>query len=605
MTSKNTSTGTIPTELDAQRAYIQRNLAEGFDFDLMVADAFVRGIRDLGYRSTATALDELIDNSNQAGATKVAVAFAYGSSDAKPTHIAVIDNGHGMDPDMIRLAVRWGGTHRENDRAGFGRYGYGLPSASVGQGRRFTVYSATADGKLFSVTLDVDDISDGKYNRDGRAMVPEVKPAKLPQWVQEKIEEQFGGLTHGTIVVIEKLDRLTWKTATALERNLLEHFGLTYRNFLRELTIVVNGTRVEPVDPLFLTPGCRYYDLDDERAVAYDPGAFDVKDANTGKPLGTVKVRFAYMPLKFLSREGKIGSKNARFNVRDANNGIIVLRQGRQIDVITRTPFTTIRNTDRYWCVEVDFPATLDEEFHVTTSKQQIVLSERMWELLKQNGGVNNSIQTMRRRYEREAAELRARLAAAKEEKRASEQAMEEAAKFKTKKPGRDMEQRRRKAGEALGREVQRRAEQSGVAVEEVERELVAEIEGRPYKVAEETLPGAPFFRVEQCGGQRVIYLNTAHRFYTDVYASPYSTPYMRSALEVLLFVIGECELDSNEERQLFYGAERAEWSNRLQVAIDLLKVAVGAEDAEAEADEWTQAEAEVAKNEEPVKSPA
>src|SRR3990170_1943701 len=77
MTSKNTTTISGSSELEAQRAYIERKLADGFDFNLMVADAFVRGIRDLGYRSTATALDELIDNSNQAGATKVAIAFAY------------------------------------------------------------------------------------------------------------------------------------------------------------------------------------------------------------------------------------------------------------------------------------------------------------------------------------------------------------------------------------------------------------------------------------------------------------------------------------------------------------------------------------------------
>lgn len=581
------------TELDAQRAYIEKKVAEGFDFNLIVADAFLRGIRDLGYRSTATALDELIDNSEQAGATKVTVAFAYGQSDKKPTHIAVIDDGHGMDPEMVRMSVVWGGTHRENDRRGFGRYGYGLPSACVSQGRRFTVYSATGGGNFSSVTLDVDDIGAGKLNRNGRVVVPEAAAAELPAWVQEEIAEHYGSLDHGTVVVITKLDRLSWKTADALERNLLHHFGLTYRNFLRDLTIVVNGVTVDLIDPLFLTPGGRHYGEDGDRAEALDPLAFDVRDADSGQALGTIRVRFAYMPPSFLKVDGKRGSTNARFNIRKENSGIIVMRQGRQIDVITRTPFITIQSNDRYWGVEVDFPATLDEEFRVTTSKQQVVLSDRIWELLKQHG-VFAAIQSFRARYEREAAELRAH-DAEEAAKRASEQAMEEAAKFKTSRPGGDPEDRRRRAEEAFGREAERRAAESGVPLEIVERELESEIAGQPYKLEEESLQGAPFFRPEQRGGQRVVHLNTAHRFYTDLYAGRGTTPELRSALEVLLFVIGECELDANDDRRQFYEGERNEWSIRLNRALDRLKTKSGAEDASAAAIEYAEAAQEIA----------
>ena len=75
---------------------------KGFDFSLMVADAFVRGIRDIGYKSTATALDELIDNSIQAGATNIHVVFGFEGKSTKPIRVAIIDDGHGMDADMTR-----------------------------------------------------------------------------------------------------------------------------------------------------------------------------------------------------------------------------------------------------------------------------------------------------------------------------------------------------------------------------------------------------------------------------------------------------------------------------------------------------------------------
>ena len=38
-----------------------------------------------------------------------------------------MDNGHGMKPEMLPYAIAWGGTHRFNNRRGFGRYGFGLP----------------------------------------------------------------------------------------------------------------------------------------------------------------------------------------------------------------------------------------------------------------------------------------------------------------------------------------------------------------------------------------------------------------------------------------------------------------------------------------------
>ena len=126
-------------------------------------------VRDIGY---ATALDELIDNSVQAGATRVDVAFGYGrSSTAKPDQIAVLDNGHGMDPEMIRASVMWGGTHREGDRL----RAVWIWSAQfvLSQGRRFTVYSVPAGGTLHKVTLDIEELGAGNYQtNDGESSYP-------------------------------------------------------------------------------------------------------------------------------------------------------------------------------------------------------------------------------------------------------------------------------------------------------------------------------------------------------------------------------------------------------------------------------------------------
>ena len=129
----------LSPDFTKQEDYAQSMAKAGFDFSAVVMGAVVKGIRDIGYKSMGTALDELIDNAIQAEARKVHV---FVGEAAKPEFIAVIDNGHGMSPTMLRLSAVWGAGHHENDRTGFGKYGYGLPSACVSKGKRFTVYSS-------------------------------------------------------------------------------------------------------------------------------------------------------------------------------------------------------------------------------------------------------------------------------------------------------------------------------------------------------------------------------------------------------------------------------------------------------------------------------
>src|SRR5258708_19790269 len=79
---------------------------------------------------------------------------------------------------------------------------------------------------------------------------------------------------------------------------------------------------------------------------------------------------------------------------------------------------------------------------------------------------------------------------------------------------------------------------------------------------------GAPFFRVTQVGPKKAFYLNTAHRFYKDVYAGPDSSPRLRAGLEVVLFAIGVCEIGAEGDRQIFYETERARGSANLDTAL-------------------------------------
>jgi hypothetical protein len=562
----------INPDLAAQQQYAQRMVDDGFDFGLTHTQAFVRGIRDLGYKSTATALDELVDNADQADAKRVHV---FWEEAAKPTWIAIADDGHGMVPDMIRLAVVWGGTHREDDRQGFGRYGYGLPSSSVSIGRKFSVFSKAEGGDWHAVSLDLDDMAAGAYSDGHKIVIPEPNATEIPTHVLRRAQsgDAARALTggHGSVVLIEKVDRLTWRTGTALKRNLLEHFGLVYRNFLRSLDIFVQGQRVVPVDPLFLMENGRFYDLDDDRAEALPPQVIKVKSDDRGTV--EVNVRYSYMPPRFLGldKDKERGKNNDRFPIRADNNGILILRNHRQIDVVpAKRGLFAFNNDDRYVGVEVDFPASLDEEFSITTSKQQVSLSDRMWDILKEHGAFH-AIAQMRRRYDEDKRRLRDERAQKRDEPKVPEKAMADTDKYSKQTPS-EKEAQNQRGEESLRRRALRKADESGKPVEEEVKELREEAKQRPYLIEEEDLRGAPFFRVEQIGGQKTIFLNRLHEFYLKLYKGQDTTDRVRSALALLLLVIGNCELEAaTEERQRFYVQERQEWSTRLEVALAAL----------------------------------
>lgn len=584
------ATKNIPA-FERQKAYVTALMENNFKFGLTVGTAFVRGIRDIGYKHTGTALDELIDNAYEAGASNVHVVLNDDGSGRKnnATQIAVIDDGHGMLPEMIRVAMLWGGTDRENSRQGIGRFGYGLPSSCVSQGKRFEVYSAPEGGKLHMCAIDLEEIEAGQYtDGEGEIVVPPPKPAALPRFVQDYIKENLsdGKFSKGTVVVIDKLDKLTWRSINALANAVMEHFGVVYHKLRSQFELSVNGKRVEPIDPLFLTPGYRWYDLDADRAQAFDPMRIEVKDKETKAVIGRINVRFSYMPPTFGSRDktkdaaGK--NQNERFNILKEYNGFIIARMGRIIEVVRHYDTTTFVNYDRYIKIEIDFDASLDEEFNVPTSKQRVDVSERVWEILKENG-IEKALKQLREKFREQKANIASEQDKDQAGARVSEQAMEEAAKFGTVVPLPIAEKRAEQGQKRLEQEAEKRAAETGTTPAQAQREIEAELAGKPYKVAKRPVPGGAFFEVEQIGGTKVLWLNTSTRFFKEVHSGPASTPAVRAALEILLFAIGDRAMEGRDELQAFYAHEIPEWSRKLELALAHLSQSMASQQEEAE----------------------
>lgn len=589
----------VPKGIQEQRDYIAKLESDEFGWDLMIGDAFVRGMRDIGYKSTAFALAELADNSIQAAAERVDVIFGF-ENGAMPTQLAVVDDGHGMEPKMVRASLVWGAGTRADNADGFGKYGYGLPSASISQCYRVTVYSKATDGDWHRAYLDIDEIKDGDWTHGNRIEMPPVKAEAPPKFVVDYLKKakRWTTFDHGTVVVWDRLDsnRIDFRRREALKNTLVTNLGVIYRNHLLDTPMTVDDAKVEPCDPLFLTEGFRYYDLDEDRAIELPAATVPVKDKDTDEVIGKMKVRFARMPATFFRKPefkhtNKVGKKhmNDRHEIADANNGVIFLRNGRQIDVL-RGPrrlhgAAFNATTDRYWAVEVDFDPGLDHLFSITTAKQQVTPDDRVWDMLADKANLFKVIGEMRAAYKKEAKKVASEAEQASEGQRASVEAVESGERFRPSPPPKDTPKRQEEASKNLSQAAKQRAGKSGLKSDVVERELVAGREGVTHAVEIEDMPGAPFFRCVQEGGTRVLYLNIAHPFYTELYQGPGGSPRLRAGLEVLLWTLGNAEADAEPEsdRRQFYERERASvWTPHLADALQqLAKIALVDDDDE------------------------
>jgi hypothetical protein len=558
-----------------QRKYVEAQKKRGDGIGLVFQDAFIRGMRDIGYKNNGWALAELIDNGIQADATTIAIQFGFhaeNKSKAKPDALAIVDNGVGMIPEMISYAVRWGGTDRENSREGFGRYGYGLPSACVSIGERYTVYSKIDGGDWHAVTVDIHELAKVASDISATGAMLRPRRAEPPAWVAGDVTGlDPTTLESGTVVVLESLDRLDWKTAEKLDAKLKELFGVIYRHWIPSPKIVVNGVDVTPVDPLFLIEAGRFYDETPIMAQRVDARTFEMETSRGTK--GKVAIRAAYLPPTFQTRDlaKKRGQKNlnSRHSIMRDYNGILICRDGRQIDCI-QPKFTKFQTYDANVKVEVDFGPELDEFFGITTSKQQIVLDDDMWERLVQAGRLFDVIRDIRNRFNADNDILGAKEKAAghAETPRASEEAMALTEKFKSKSSS-PSDRKKAEGKKNLEQAATRASEKTGKSKNEIVEQLAERAKTRKFEVEFQAIPEGPFYRPVRLGEQKRLIINTQHPFYSKVYDV---SPQVASSLEVLLLVLAEGELEAEGDAETFYKSSRAAWSDRLRHALDVLR---------------------------------
>lgn len=186
----------------------------------------IESIRDFGY-TLPTAIADLVDNCITADAKDIEISIA--SDTSGHPHIAVVDNGRGMSVETLVEALRLGSGAPPAVRnpADLGRFGFGLKTASLSQGRSLTVITKRAQDPGPAVRrLDMD------YVREVEAwtLATDAPAAASPY------ESQVGAMQSGTAVVVSNLDRTSFFQVHAAQ--LQDHLGHALRSVQAHLSMV-------------------------------------------------------------------------------------------------------------------------------------------------------------------------------------------------------------------------------------------------------------------------------------------------------------------------------------------------------------------------------
>ena len=232
-----------------------------------------------------------------------------------------------MDSEILAGCLTIGSSTRLGDETGIGKFGIGLPFASIKQCTDIKVYSKTKTSKWQSISLNLAQLTgDDPISKP----VEEVPPEKYLKKVKsnKKLESNDGDC--GTIVVWENIDQND-VPFDSLISNTHKYIGRTYRKFIwGKVEFKLNEEDVYAIDPLYYyTENTKFHK--DERSMLYDEITISWPISGDSDDMADITIQLSLLPESLRPHKGSGGAPAAKDRYIDDNNGISVLRNGREV----------------------------------------------------------------------------------------------------------------------------------------------------------------------------------------------------------------------------------------------------------------------------------
>lgn len=378
-----------------------------------MGDAF----RNTGYKSIESAAAEIVDNSIEANAKNIFIVLSedidHVSGRKIVNEIAFLDNGEGMNDTVLGACLGIGATTRQA-RKGMGRFGVGLPQASLHACPEVIVYSwQNGVENAKKVYLDINKVKEG-IQTELEDPILEALPQKYYQYISYRTPtEEYDFSKSGTLVIWKHCDRVKPKTRGPLTEHLEFSLGQKFRHFIyKEISSIKivsdenqeGAVDVLPNDPLFLMENNYALCDPDEVKKVYKSGQHSnlepVFELYTADGLGTGEAK---IPIKYINQQGEVAESfvTAKFSiVKDKfydetafpsgnpgsypfgkharrMEGISIVRANREIDFGQFDFYSVLDKPEhRWWGCEIIFTPELDELFGVANNKQYVDLKK-------------------------------------------------------------------------------------------------------------------------------------------------------------------------------------------------------------------------------------
>jgi Histidine kinase-, DNA gyrase B-, and HSP90-like ATPase len=515
------------------KAVMNRILRENATVPLFFAQTLIQSLRDVGYNHTTSAMCEHVDNAIQAGATEVRVYFRQTGKkkDDYQVDAAVYDNGHGMGPAVLKVAMAFGGSMNYGNREGVGRFGMGMKTAALSMGPVLEVYSWQEVGAIYNLTLDVDEVGKERAN-----VVNLAEPTLLTEFPDEvadllrkpmywpsdresqellatpddNLAERLG--RSGTIVFIPECDRLTYvKTRTLVEHAVKEMARVYRRAIERGLRIYVNNRRVEASDPTYsMASGrhVRFLETPTKQSRLIVAKQVQIKVHETGTATAPITIKLYRLPIEEWSGLPRKVQKND-LRIFDRLT-VSILRNDREVFAGSMPKLTTGHSVTHWYRIQIDFPGTLDEAFGVAANKQGVRLKGYVEDAIKE--AIRDEIATMnleiRHFYAKQAA------AAQPAKPSSSESKAGESDPFQTTPLPGTLSVEEAEQLEANLRGLALTLKRDG----ESDEDAFERVKNSKYIIDFRHDEYWPFYDVRHRFGRVILTINTAHPFFTELY---------------------------------------------------------------------------------------
>ena len=544
-------------------------------------------LRKSGYRNAAYALGELVDNSIQEEAKHIDLIIfesqqtIAGQKRWQVEEIGILDDGNGMDPFMLRCALRHGdgasqrGVDRGKKGKKMGKFGVGLPQASLSQCKRLEVWSWKGGGRdnAYWTYFDWDD------PKSFKEIAKPIQKSIPEKWIKCTDESMWAD--SGTLIVWSKLDRFSWKTSIAIHRNSEFVIGRMYRKHISNEKVVIRlvaheskapykprwtdknkdgvmqGNEVHEWliranDPLYLDPEANADNPPVNPAfkeVGEDVIPIVINDPETGEKrteevrlkfsIATKETRAGHDFVEGVNQQGLGGAQpHGKHAVK--NMGLSIVREGRELELDNAWAQGKNVAWERWWGAEVSFGPGMDDIFDVSNNKQhaQNLNAARSddWDnyryddeesiedikkRLKDGDYATYVCLTVKDKIEKNLRIIRNQLQNSSVKKKADRNSrhkgVEKLAKIATEKRKKEGKAGRSDEETGLDKEDHRKQLIESLKKDGLDEDLIEHLTGEIIDLdyntvfAERKMDTAAFFSVEQQIGSLIIYLNENH----------------------------------------------------------------------------------------------